>query len=184
MKKNLLAIFMAFQTLFLMAQAPESTYPATGNPYPSFVYGITGGADTITYQRKPIVFTWTLGEIVTAEQRNEELVVSEGLHQTWPDLFVIPSKDVPDISMVITPNGDGQNDFFVPVSDILVRFPNNEIFIFNRWGVLVFQAKPYANNWDGTNFQGQNLPQSTYYYLLRLSNNYNTQMQGSITIRR
>lgn len=171
-------------TDWALAQTPDAPYPITGDPYPSYVYGITGGADTIRYKNSTLAIAWTLGEIALSEQRSDEFVVTEGFHQTWPDLFVIPSQEVPDISMVITPNGDGQNDFFAPVNDVAARFPGNEIFIFNRWGVLVFQGKPYANDWDGSNFAGQPLPQGTYYYLLRLGNSANTQMQGAITIRR
>jgi gliding motility-associated-like protein len=184
MKIFFLSISFWMCTEWSMAQNPDAAYPISGNPYPSYVFGISGGSDTINYKNTILTITWTLGEIALSEQRSDIIVISEGMHQSWPDLFFIPSQEVPDISMVITPNGDGQNDFFVPVDNIEARFPDNEIFIFNRWGVLVFQDKPYTNNWNGTNFNGQDLAQGTYYYLLRLKNRANSQMKGSITIRR
>lgn len=72
-----------------------------------------------------------------------------------------------------SPNGDGINDVFNIRG--INNYPNNSISIFNRWGNLIFEAKPYTNTWDGTttsNFtigNGQ-LPVGTYFYLLDLGN--------------
>lgn len=74
---------------------------------------------------------------------------------------------------IITPNGDGLNDALI-FSDLdcgasPVQFLNNEITIVNRWGDVVFKMKNYDNTWEGTNQNGQPLPEGTYYYVLRLS---------------
>ncbi|NJL74429.1 MAG: gliding motility-associated C-terminal domain-containing protein [Saprospiraceae bacterium] len=70
----------------------------------------------------------------------------------------------------ITPNGDGKNDqlIFDIILDGTEQFPDNQIIIFNRWGDIVYEAIPYQNDWDGKNEKGQDLPQGTYYYILRL----------------
>ena len=70
-----------------------------------------------------------------------------------------------------SPNGDGVNDVFEIVG--IDGYPGNEIKIFNRWGNLVFEAKPYTNTWDGTsNFGlrigGDELPSGVYFYILDL----------------
>ena len=84
----------------------------------------------------------------------------------------------------ITPNGDGLNDQFV--IDALVdnpdAYPNNQLIIFNRWGDIVYDAQPYLNNWDGRNKNGQELPQGTYYYVLRLSVEAGEIFKGDVTI--
>jgi large repetitive protein len=85
----------------------------------------------------------------------------------------------------ITPNGDGLNDELV--FDILLNnppseFPDNEIIIFNRWGDIVYQAKPYLNDWKGTNDSGKDLPQATYYYILRLNLSNGDIIRGDVTI--
>ncbi|KKN08105.1 hypothetical protein LCGC14_1060080 [marine sediment metagenome] len=50
-------------------------------------------------------------------------------------------------AQAFTPNGDGNNDSWViPGID---NYPNNRVSVFNRWGNLVFEAKGYANDWDG-----------------------------------
>ncbi|MDA9563147.1 gliding motility-associated C-terminal domain-containing protein [Flavobacteriales bacterium] len=71
-----------------------------------------------------------------------------------------------------SPNGDNQNDYFEIIG--LENYPNNSIIIFNRWGNKVFVASPYDNNWQGTNeygisYGGEELPEGTYFYLLKLT---------------
>ena len=84
----------------------------------------------------------------------------------------------------ITPNGDGVNDELV-FDDLLKtdeNYPDNEIIIFNRWGDVVYQAKPYLNNWAGTNKNGDGLPHATYYYILRLNIANGKILRGDVTI--
>ena len=92
---------------------------------------------------------------------------------------------VPTIMNTITPNGDGMNDQLV--FDVLLftpeeEFPDNEIIIFNRWGDIIFQQRPYNNNWGGLNSNGDLLPQGTYYYILRLNLADGVIIRGDVTI--
>ena len=84
----------------------------------------------------------------------------------------------------ITPNGDQVNDYFViPILEERPEdFPNSEMIIFNRWGDIVYQAQPYLNDWGGTNEAGKELPQGTYYYVLRLDLNAGEILKGDVTI--
>ncbi len=95
-----------------------------------------------------------------------------------------PSIPGPEVPNGITPNGDGLNDELV--FDVLLNnpdeFPNNELIIFNRWGDIVFRAKPYLNDWQGTNNAGQPLPHGTYYYILRLDLSERNIIRGDVTI--
>ncbi len=91
--------------------------------------------------------------------------------------------DPEDAPNGITPNGDGVNDELV--FDVLLSgesFPDNEIIIFNRWGDQVYHAKPYNNDWKGTNMNGKDLPQATYYYILRLNIADGVILRGDVTI--
>ena len=67
---------------------------------------------------------------------------------------------------IITPNGDGKNDTFH--IDNIEHYPNAELTIFNRWGRKLYQTRQYQNNWGGM-YNGQILPNSTYYYVLELN---------------
>jgi gliding motility-associated-like protein len=72
--------------------------------------------------------------------------------------------EIPDI---ITPNNDGFNDTW-KIKNIDL-FPNAEVFVFTRWGKLVFNTKNIAANpWDGT-FKGKPLPTDSYHYVLHLN---------------
>lgn len=86
----------------------------------------------------------------------------------------------------ITPNGDGLNDIliFSELANTPELYPEAELLIFNRWGDIVYQAKPYANDWNGNNADGQPLPQGTYYYVLRLSIVKSAYKRGDVTILR
>jgi gliding motility-associated-like protein len=58
------------------------------------------------------------------------------------------------LNNVITPNGDGKNDFFiVPVSP-------SSLEIFNRWGKSVYKAADYKNDW------GKGITNGTYFYVV------------------
>ncbi|TVR83110.1 MAG: gliding motility-associated C-terminal domain-containing protein [Saprospirales bacterium] len=62
-----------------------------------------------------------------------------------------------------TPNGDGHNDLFVPFEPYLF-VERVEFEVYNRWGQKVFETTNPEINWDGTNFNGQDLSEGTYHY--------------------
>ncbi|RYD98751.1 MAG: gliding motility-associated C-terminal domain-containing protein, partial [Sphingobacteriales bacterium] len=64
---------------------------------------------------------------------------------------------------ILTPNGDGKNDFLVIRN--IDMYPNNEIKIFDIAGRIVFSKRGYDNSWDGK-FNGSPLAKGTYYYFI------------------
>lgn len=73
-----------------------------------------------------------------------------------------PSLFVPN---VFTPNADGMNDEFFP--DTLVGISIKEIYVYNRWGQLIYQSIP-AQPWNGKTGERE-CPDGTYYYLITAS---------------
>jgi gliding motility-associated-like protein len=71
-----------------------------------------------------------------------------------------------------SPNGDGVGDQWVVQG--LHNYPDNVLKIFNRWGVEVFAARPYTNNWNGRAqtgaLAGSALPVGTYFFVLEPGN--------------
>jgi gliding motility-associated-like protein len=68
-----------------------------------------------------------------------------------------------------TPNSDNINDYFEILG--LGNYETKILFIYNRYGNLVFQSDSYNNTWNGTLLNtGELLPDATYYYLLELDN--------------
>ncbi len=58
------------------------------------------------------------------------------------------------LSNVITPNGDGKNDF------LIVPVASSSLEIFNRWGKSIFKSADYRNNW------GKGIANGTYLYVV------------------
>lgn len=84
-------------------------------------------------------------------------------------------------NIVITPNGDGRNDF---LSLNCIHPFNNEIEIYDRWGNLAFQAIDYDGSWNGLK-RNKEVPDGGYFYIIRvgLPTGKRT-FKGSLTIIR
>lgn len=79
---------------------------------------------------------------------------------------------------VITPNGDGYNDFLI--FEGLDAYPANTLKVFNRWGSVVYEALGYQNDWGGT-YRGKLLPAGVYYYVLAVGQE-RTNIKSALTI--
>ncbi len=71
-----------------------------------------------------------------------------------------------------SPNDDGVNDGYV--IDHIENYPGNRLWIYNRWGNLVYKARDYKNDWNGIAnvsgiYIGKKVPSGTYYYILDLN---------------
>jgi gliding motility-associated-like protein len=66
-----------------------------------------------------------------------------------------------------SPNGDGINDEFIIQIDNAEKV---EIVIFDRMGHIILETDNYTdgNYWDGTNDNGNELPEGTYFYILKV----------------
>lgn len=118
----------------------------------------------------PNVFIWTVTN-GTCSDTARIVITIDGEQQC--DSLAMPTG--------ISPNSDGFNDAFVVLG--LLRYPDNEILIFNRWGNEVYYERNYANDWHGVNKSGDNLPDGTYFVILRVFN-LNRVLKGYVDIRR
>ncbi|MFZ4740520.1 MAG: gliding motility-associated C-terminal domain-containing protein [Bacteroidales bacterium] len=87
------------------------------------------------------------------------------------------------IPNIITPNGDGVNDYFVITK---TEYKNIEVQIYDRWGVKVYDDNAYKNSWNGK-YRGNPLAEGTYYYVIKAKGLYNKkekEYHGSLTILR
>ncbi len=93
-----------------------------------------------------------------------------------PD-YLDPVDDTPEeleieVNQMVTPNGDGMNDFLWIQG--VEKALNNSLKIFNRWGVTVYEGKNYNNQnnvFDGRSWgrstmkQDELLPSGVYFYI-------------------
>jgi len=82
---------------------------------------------------------------------------------------------------LITPNGDGINDVWV--IDNIGNYGNATIYIYDRWGNEIYAKTAYDNSWNGTNSNGDLLPDGTYYYLITFDDS-DVNYKGAISILR
>ena len=83
------------------------------------------------------------------------------------DFDLSDTDDEIEIYNVITPNGDNDNDVFT-IRNIEL-FPNNQVRIYNRWGVLVYEIEGYMVKMENTlmgNLAVELISNKKSYYLL------------------
>ena len=65
-----------------------------------------------------------------------------------------------------TPDGDGLNDVFLPVTGDFTPTAYR-LLVFNRWGEVIFESADFRQGWDGT-YKGRLAPQGMYYYKVEI----------------
>jgi len=81
---------------------------------------------------------------------------------------------------VFTPNFDGQNDLF-EVNKGNRLYSCTQVYIYNRWGQLVFSSQGPNHTWDGRTFSGQEVPEGVYFYVIEVNG---ATKNGHITLLR
>jgi gliding motility-associated-like protein len=80
-----------------------------------------------------------------------------------------------------TPNGDGLNDVFRPMS---VGYSQIKFFrVYDRWGELVFHTENISEGWDGT-YKGHLCEVATYFWVLSIINRFGKEemIKGDVTL--
>ncbi len=68
-----------------------------------------------------------------------------------------------DMPNIFTPNGDGLNDVFTPISIKAIESINTTIY--NRWGIKVFESNDLNIGWDG-----QNVSAGVFFWVVTYTN--------------
>ena len=80
-----------------------------------------------------------------------------------------------------TPNNDGYNDVFKPVYENIGYY---KLYIFNRWGQLLFESDDVEHSWDGK-FKGRECSNGVYVFLAEYEDNLSGEVitvNGSVSI--
>ncbi|MBM3186292.1 MAG: gliding motility-associated C-terminal domain-containing protein, partial [Bacteroidetes bacterium] len=87
------------------------------------------------------------------------------------------------IPTAFTPDGDNVNDTWI-LGGIDAIFPKNIVYIYNRWGNVIFQSqqgKYETNSWDGK-YDEKQMPVGSYYFIIEFNDDQTQNKTGIVSI--
>tara|TARA_B110000879_G_C10780484_1_gene358796 strand:- start:185 stop:541 length:357 start_codon:yes stop_codon:yes gene_type:complete len=75
-----------------------------------------------------------------------------------------------------SPNGDNINDVFKPIVKDIIQ-ESYQMYIYDRWGELVFETKDYKEGWDGTRIDKTTEAKQDSYSFLILFNTFKNEIE-------
>jgi gliding motility-associated-like protein len=87
------------------------------------------------------------------------------------------------IPTAFTPDGDNANDTW-QLNGIDQIFPKNKVYIYNRWGNLLFESTAgnyETNSWNGT-FNNELMPVGTYYFIIEYNDGKRAGETGIVSL--
>ncbi|SHJ90809.1 gliding motility-associated C-terminal domain-containing protein [Maribacter aquivivus] len=134
--------------------------------YAFYIDGVEQGSENIFY--------------ITETDTYDITVIDENGCEVTQSIF-IEFIDI-EIPNFFTPNGDGQNDFWMPEN--IEVYPEIFISIYDRYGRSVFTFKDNEDGWDGF-YQENELPTGDYWYVIKLNGAEDTrEFVGNFTLYR
>lgn len=115
-----------------------------------------------------------------------EVIDANGCLQTQNTSVSVENNVKVIIPNAFSPDGDGNNDRFRPVSKGSTGIEIVSFQIYNRWGNLVYNNENGLEGWDGT-YNGDKAPAETYVYKISyrsLANSEVTSNVGEVTLLR
>jgi gliding motility-associated-like protein len=120
----------------------------------------TLGASSDVLEASYIWNTGAINESIIITDSGDYFVQVTGLCNVASDTVTVTTR-ICDIFApnVLTPNGDGANDFLI--FDGLDKYPGSQLVVFNRWGNKIYENDNYKNDWSPTD-----ISDGTYFYIL------------------
>jgi len=103
--------------------------------------------------------SYSMGKIAVTTLQNSANNLTQGFEQ--PNIRTEETIEIDMPNGIILDDDAGNGIWKI---DNIADYPNNEVYILNRWGETLFYAAPYMNDWNGY-YNGRALPQATYYYV-------------------
>jgi gliding motility-associated-like protein len=96
----------------------------------------------------------------------ELIVVSDqGCSDTISKIITIKDQLLVFVPNTFTPDGNEFNNEFRPIITSGIDTESYELYIYNRWGQLVFESSDLAIGWDG-NYQGKLVQEGIYTWVI------------------
>jgi gliding motility-associated-like protein len=95
------------------------------------------------------------------------------------DSFQVCIRVLPETQLFVpnafTPNGDGKNDLFMPLGVYVEEF---QMWIFDRWGDMIFTTTDMRQGWDGKANGGAKIAQEdVYVWVINYTDNQNRKIR-------
>ncbi|HMN05563.1 MAG TPA: gliding motility-associated C-terminal domain-containing protein [Flavobacteriales bacterium] len=157
----------------LVDPVPQATFVYTPNP------GTAGNSTLVFTATDPhaTTFQWTFPDGTWPMGKQAAYTFPDKLADSYPvclyvaDRYGCTDRQCDTIPILVpnlwvpnafTPDGNGINDVFLPVM-LDTHLPDYHLYIFDRWGSLVFESTDPAHGWDGT-AKGTSLPSGVYVW--------------------
>lgn len=182
----------SIQKVVTVVPGPQADFSI--NPNPVEALETVNFTDLSTGPASLVNWYWAFGDSTAANTQNTThayssqgefsvlLVVKDingCLDSARKDISIIL---LPDVPTAFSPNGDGQNDFF------LVRggpFKTVNVRVYNNWGQLIFESNDQAEGWNGT-FKGVEQPIGVFVWVVEVEmlNGNKIKKTGDVTLLR
>jgi gliding motility-associated-like protein len=178
---------------FCIHPAPLANFEIlTLNPQTGFPIVVNNSSENATE------FNWTYGneqsnfenpEIIFNEHGAQQITLIAtnefGCTDTTSQFIQVENVVLLYVPTAFTPNGDADNNTFSPVIGAGVKLDTYRLYIFNRWGEIVYETTDIEAGWDGKN-KNMDCPDGTYIWKIefKASNSINEQHSGQVSLIR
>ena len=169
-------------TLFSLPVLPQIEIP-------NFCWDTIWKNESFTFVADDNYTTLTFGNFYTSDETTTmtmvQAVTTGNAYFFIDKVELIPEEAEVHIEMpnVFTPNEDGTNDTYQPVS--IQGVNHYHLVILNRWGEIMFETNDSTQGWDGQ-FNGMNCSSGTYFWRVEYSDLDNSEnlKNGFLTLVR
>ncbi|TND05128.1 MAG: PKD domain-containing protein [Bacteroidetes bacterium] len=100
---------------------------------------------------------------------NATVTDANGCTATMPVTISIEEASTIYVPNAFTPNNTGNNNMFFAYGSYIREF---QMYVFDRWGMLLFESKDINKGWDGT-FHGKPIQEDVYVWRIIYTDNQN-----------
>jgi gliding motility-associated-like protein len=91
----------------------------------------------------------------------------EGCMDSITKILTVKDELIHYVPNAFTPDGDEFNQTFKPVFTSGFDPQNYSLYIYNRWGEILFESRDATVGWDGV-YQGELVPEGTYTWNIKV----------------
>ena len=172
------------QPLAIEIDLVSSTISQCGEANGSIDVGVQGGTGIYTY-------SWSNGinsqDLSAIDKGTYILTVTDANNCVEIDTFSIDCNPLIPIVVpqFLSPNNDGKNDTWIFGNT--AQYPEIKVWVYNRWGNIVYQSDNYQSDWNGWYTEGRQvdapLPAATYFYVIDTMKKSQDLIKGYIEIQ-